>query len=131
MPTQIPAEAEDLVTSDVPVIVSYHDAKERIVSFPMWVEHADGVLRFSTPKGSKKVEHLRRDAGVGMIFTDRANPFRYLSVSGRVVDIHDDEDLATIDRLARRYIGTDYADRDEAREVVVIEPSRVTFSRGT
>jgi len=130
MSVRIPAVAQDLFTSDVPVIASYHDADGRIVSFPMWAEHDDGRFRFSTPLGSRKTSHLRRDPEVGLIFTDRVDPFRYLSVSGRVVDVHDDEDLATIDRLARRYIGSDYPDRDGAREVFVVQPSRVTFSSG-
>lgn len=131
MSDRIPAAAEDLVTSNVPAVVSYHDSGRRIVSFPMWVEHDDGVLRLSTPKGSRKTSHLRHDPEVGLIFTDRTNPFRYLSVSGRVVDVHDDDGLATIDRLAHRYIGSDYPDRVGLREVFVVRPTRVTFSSGT
>jgi PPOX class probable F420-dependent enzyme len=131
MTATIPTEAQDLLTSAVPVVVSYHDADGRIVSHPLWVEEADGLFRFSTPRGSRKTEHLRRDPEVGLIFTDHANPYRYLSASGRVVETHDDVDLVTIDRLAHRYIGSAYGFRDREREVFVIEPSRVIFSPGT
>jgi hypothetical protein len=101
------------------------------VSFPIWVEVVGANLQFSTPKGSKKTVHLRHDPEVGVIFTDRANPFRYLSVSARVVDVHDDVDLAVIDHLAQRFVGGPYRDRTGRREVFVLEPTRVTFSTGT
>lgn len=131
MAPTIPADAEDLTRTSIPVIVSFHDASGRILSVPLWVEHADGALRFSTPKGSRKTVFLRDDPEVGFLFTDASNPYRYLSVSGRVVDVHDDEGLATIDRLARRYVGSDYEDREQAREVFAIEPTRVLYSPGT
>lgn len=131
MPATIPDEANDLVTSRIPAIVSYQDDAEHIVSIPLWVEHDAGVLRFSTVKGSKKTRHLRPGSQVAVTFTDAANPYRYLSISGQVGEIHDDVDLATIDRLAHRYVGGPYAMRERARDVVVIEPSRVQFSPGT
>lgn len=130
MTQRIPEEAQDLLSSDVPVMLSYRGKGGRIISVPMWVEHDDGVLRFSTPKGSAKTGHLRRDPEVGIVFTDRTDPYRYLSISGRVTSFADDVDLATIDRLARRYEGGSYEDRDQEREVFEVEPTRVVFAPG-
>ncbi len=130
MPARIPEDAADLASSSTPVVVSFRDGRGRIIAIPMWVEHTVGVLRFSTPKGSRKSAHLRRDPEVGFLFTDPADPYRYLSASGRVVAIQDDTGLATIDRLSHRYVGGDYEDRDQAREVFVIEPSRVVYAPG-
>ena len=128
MEHRIPEEAQDLLSSDVPVMLSYRDKAGRIISVPMWVEHDDGVLRFSTPKGSAKTVHLRRDPEIGLVFTDRMDPYRYLSISGRVTSFSDDVDLETIDRLAERYEGGPYPDREQEREVFEVEPTRVVYA---
>lgn len=131
MTAPIPDDARDLVTSAVPVVVSYRDAQGRIISWPLWAEVADGLVRFSTEKSSRKAAHLRRDPEMGFLFLDASDPYRYLSVSGRVVAIEDEADLATIDRLARRYQGSDYEDRGPEREVFVVEPTRVVYTPGS
>jgi hypothetical protein len=51
-------------------------------------------------------------------------------MTGRIVDVHRDEGLAFIDSQARRYIGSDYRDREHPREVFVIELDRVNHSTG-
>ena len=130
MPATIPPEARDLVESDVPAVVSYADEAGRILSWPLWVELVDGRVVFSADRGSRKGAHLRRDPEVGVLFLDRHDPERYLSVSGRVVEIHDDPDSTMIDRLAMRYQGRPYEERDVPREVYVVEVSRVAFMRG-
>ncbi len=130
MGATIPPEARDLVESDVPAVVSYRDAAGRILSWPLWVEVVGGRLVFSADQGSRKAAHLRRDPEVGVLFQDRDDPERYLSVSGRVVDVHVDPDMTMIDRLSMRYSGRPYEIRDVPREVYVVEISRVAFMPG-
>ncbi len=130
MPTTIPPEARDLVESDVPAIVSYRDDAGRILSWPLWVEIVDGRVVFSADRDSRKAAHLRRDGEVGILFLDRGDPERYLSLSGRVAGIRDDPDMSMIDRLSQRYQGRPYPIRDVPREVYVVEISRVAFMRG-
>lgn len=130
MSTTIPPEARDLVESDVPAVVSYRDDSGRILSWPVWVEVVDGRVVFSGDRGSRKSAHLRRDREVGILFVDRVDPERYLSVSGRVVEIRDDPDMTMIDRLSQRYQGRPYAIRDVPREVYVVEISRAAFMPG-
>ncbi len=130
MSATIPAEARDLVESDVPAVVSYRDDAGRILSWPFWAEVVDGRVVLSADRASRKAAHLRRDPEVGVLFHDRHDPERYLSVSGRVVEIRDDPDTTMIDRLAMRYTGRPYAIRDVPREVYVVEISRAAFMPG-
>jgi hypothetical protein len=54
-------------------------------------------------------------------------PWHWLSVSGRVIDIRPDEDLAWIDRMSAKYTGQPYQ-RRSPREVFTIEVDRVSHS---
>jgi hypothetical protein len=67
---------------------------------------------------------------VAISVVDRANPWRWVSISGRVVEIRPDAGLAFIDKMSRRYTGRDYMMRDMEREIFVIEPQRVRSSSG-
>ena len=59
MSATIPAEARDLVESDVPAVVSYRDDAGRIVSWPFWAEVVDGRVVLSADRASRKAAHLR------------------------------------------------------------------------
>ena len=51
----------------------------------------------------------------------------WLSVSGRVVDIQPDDNLQFIDRMSRKYTGSDYQ-RRTPREIFKIAIDRVSSS---
>jgi hypothetical protein len=61
---------------------------------------------------------------------DRTDPWRFLVIRGRVVEMRPDEGLAMIDRLSHRYVGTPYRRRDVEREIFVIEIDDVQSRRG-
>jgi hypothetical protein len=48
-------------------------------------------------------------------------------VSGRVTEFRPDDNLAFIDRMSHKYLGTDY-ERRTPREVVLISVDRVSHS---
>jgi hypothetical protein len=55
------------------------------------------------------------------------NPWHWLSISGRVVDIQPDEDLAFIDRMSQKYTGKTY-ERRTPREIFRVAIDRVSSS---
>jgi hypothetical protein len=61
---------------------------------------------------------------------DPVDPWRRLSISGRVTEIRDDEGLAFINKLSARYVGASYA-RTAPREILVITPDRVRAYEGS
>jgi len=127
---QVPAELVDLLTGSTLGHVTVVTPKGSLVSHIMWVDYEDGRVMTSSRVGSAKGKALRADPRVSISVVDAANPWRWVSVSGRVVDIVPDTDLAFIDKMSRRYTGRDYVMRDMAREVFVIEPERVRSSTG-
>ncbi len=125
--TTIPPELQDLFDEPALGHLSYLNTAGQIVAFPVWVELDGDVLRISSPVGSRKGRALRERPQVSVSIVSTKDPFHWLSVSGRVVDIVPDEDLRVIDRLAHRYVGGDYQDR-RPREVFQIAVDRVSHS---
>ena len=133
MPTvidQVPAELVDLLTGSTLGHVTVVTPKGRLASHVMWVDYDDGRVLTSSRVGSAKGTALRADPRVSVSVVDAANPWRWVTVSGRVVEIVPDTDLVFIDKMSRRYTGRDYMMRDMAREIFVIEPERVRSSTG-
>ena len=133
MPTaidQVPAELVDLLTGSTLGHVTVITPHGALLTHVMWIDYEDGRVLTSSRVGSAKGKALRADPRIAVSVVDRANPWRWVSVSGRVVEIRPDEGLAFIDKLSRRYTGRDYMMRDMEREVFVIEPDRIRSATG-
>ncbi|MFI5255375.1 MAG: TIGR03618 family F420-dependent PPOX class oxidoreductase [Candidatus Limnocylindrales bacterium] len=128
--TTVPDELLDLVTTDCVAHVASINPDGSISSHILWVDWDGEHLLMSTPVGSVKVRNWRHDPQVGISVADKRNPWRSLQMSGRVSEIRPDEDLALIDRLSQRYEGRPYADREGAREVIVVSLDRVRAALG-
>ena len=127
---EIPVELLDLLTGSTLGHVTVITPRGALLTHVMWVDFEDGRLLTSSRVGSAKGIALRADPRIAISVVDRANPWRWVSVSGRVVDIRPDTDLAFIDKLSRRSTGRDYMMRDMEREIFVIEPERVRSATG-
>jgi PPOX class probable F420-dependent enzyme len=133
MPTaihQVPAELVDLLTGSTLAHVTVITPRGVLATHIMWVDYQDGHVLTSSRVGSAKGKALRADPRISVSVVDRANPWRWVSISGRVVEIRPDTDLKFIDELSRRYTGRDYMMRTMDREIFVIESERVRSATG-
>jgi PPOX class probable F420-dependent enzyme len=133
MPTaidQVPAELVDLLTGSTLGHVTVLTPKGALATHIMWIDYEEGHVLTSSRIGSAKGRALRADPRIAVSVVDRANPWRWVSVSGRVVEIRPDAGLAFIDKLSRRYTGRDYMMRTMEREIFVIEPERIRSATG-
>lgn len=97
-------------------------------STPVWVDVDGGHLIVNTAIGRLKERNVRRDSRVALSMTDFENPYDWAEIRGRVVEFVEGEPAeASIDTLARKYIGSDYPYRQpgERRVIMRIEPTRV------
>jgi PPOX class probable F420-dependent enzyme len=95
---------------------------------PVWFDYDGRFFRVNSAKGRVKDKNMRRNPAVALSIVDPSNPYRYLSVRGRVVEITEQGGDAHIDRLAKKYLGQDrYPDRraGEVRVIYRIAPDRV------
>lgn len=120
----IPDELAYLLRTNVVAHVTLTAADGSLVTHVMWVDYDGEHILTSSPTASYKSRALRRRPNVAVSVVDPADPWRRLSISGRVTEIHDDEGLAFINEMSRRYVGAPYQ-RPGAREVFVITPDRV------
>jgi general stress protein 26 len=127
MAASIPPELLDLFAEPALGHVSYTTEAGLIVPFPMWVDYDGALILTSSPVDSKKGRALRVRPRVGISIVSTGNPWSWLSISGHVVTIRPDEDLAFIDRMSRKYVGQAYQ-RRTPREIFEIEIDRVRHS---
>jgi PPOX class probable F420-dependent enzyme len=92
---------------------------------PVWIDFADGKLLVNTARGRIKERNMALNARVALAIIDPDNPYRYLQVRGRVVNITEEGADAHINALAKKYLGKDvypYRRPDEVRVIYEIEP---------
>ncbi|OAH11898.1 pyridoxamine 5'-phosphate oxidase [Streptomyces jeddahensis] len=94
------------------------------VSTPTWYVCEDGRVLISLDEGRVRLKHLRRDPRVTLTVLDTDDWYTHVTLIGRVTEMHDDDGLADIDRIARHYTGKPYPDRVRARVSAWIEVER-------
>jgi PPOX class probable F420-dependent enzyme len=97
-------------------------------STPVWVDYDGRHVLVNTAEGRQKPRNLRRDPRVAVCVIDPANPYRWVSISGRVASMEREGADAHIDKLAKKYLGREsYPMRrgGETRVIIRIEPERV------
>jgi PPOX class probable F420-dependent enzyme len=91
---------------------------------PVWFDYDGTYILIDSAKGRIKDKNIRRDPRVGIDILDPDNPYRHLSIRGRVVEITEKGADELIDKLSKKYTGLDkYAHRapGEVRVLYKIE----------
>lgn len=95
---------------------------------PVWVDFDGSHVRFNTAKGRVKERNVRRTPRVALAIMDPDNPYRYVRVSGRVVEVTEQGADQHIDALAKKYLGKDrypFRQPGEVRLLFKILPEKV------
>ena len=95
---------------------------------PVWCEFDGTHVVFNTARGRVKDKRLGKNPQVAIAVSDPDNPYRYLQVRGRVVEMTETGADAHIDKMAKKYMGKDsYPGRKagEVRVIVKVLPERV------
>jgi PPOX class probable F420-dependent enzyme len=99
---------------------------------PVWVDFDGTHVLVNTAKGRVKTKNLEREPRVALSIADPENPYRYLGIKGRVIEMTESGADAHIDKMAKKYMGKDtYPLRapGEVRVIVKIAPNKV-FTMG-
>jgi len=95
---------------------------------PVWVDFDGSHVIVNTARGRVKAKNLAREPRVALSIADPENPYRYLGIQGRVVEMTEKGGDAHIDKMAKKYLGKDsypFRTAGEVRIVVKIEPDKV------
>ena len=90
----------------------------------VWFAYHDGLLKISITKERIKYKNILRDPRLACLIYDQKNPYRYLQVRGRVIDIQEDPEYIFGDFLCERY----NRDPDYRYDPVRKKEGRVTVS---
>jgi PPOX class probable F420-dependent enzyme len=96
---------------------------------PVWVDYDGKYVRFNSAKGRVKDKNIRRDPRVSISLQDPANPYRYLAVRGKVVEITEKGADDHINKLSQKYLGKPvypFRQPGEVRVIYKIEPQKVS-----
>jgi PPOX class probable F420-dependent enzyme len=95
---------------------------------PVWVNVDGNDIHINSVKGRQKDKNMRSREKVALSIQDPENPYRYLEVRGRVVDVTEIGADAHIDRLAKKYLEADkypFRQEGEVRVTYRIKPEKV------
>lgn len=98
---------------------------------PAWYEYRDGLIWLNPAESRAWGRRCKPGARITLLFVDPTDMFHWAQVQGTVVERTSKGAEEHIDRLAQRYLGTDYRQHDpnDPRTVVTVRPTRVTGFR--
>lgn len=125
----IPESFHDLLESRAFAFVSTLGKSGEPQVNPIWFLWDGANIRFGLLDGRQKLLNLTRDNRIAIAIANPADPYRYLEVRGRVVEIVPDEGDAVFNAISIKYTGRPFdAERETfARFVATAEVERHTF----
>lgn len=95
----------------------------------MWIARDGNDLLMSTCEGRLKLKNMRRDPRISMTVFDKDQPYAQIEVRGSV-EIISEGGQELIDKMARKYLGTDFEwDKPGAVRVVLrLKPQTIVGS---
>jgi PPOX class probable F420-dependent enzyme len=96
---------------------------------PVWFLYQNGRFIVNTARGRIKDRNMTQNARVALSIVDPDNPYAHLAVRGKVVRATEEGASASIDTLAKKYLGQDkypFGQPGEVRVLYEIEPTSVS-----
>lgn len=129
----VPEAFRDLVSDDVRAFAFLatimEDGTPQVT--PVWFNLEGEYILVNSAKGRVKDKNMRARPQVAMVIMDLSDPYRYIQIRGRVVEITETGADQHIDALSKKYTGREkYSspnqDPDEIRVTYKIHPDRVS-----
>ncbi|MGD0676233.1 MAG: PPOX class F420-dependent oxidoreductase [Polyangiaceae bacterium] len=96
---------------------------------PVWFLYQNGKFIVNTARGRIKDRNMTQNALVALSIVDPDNPYAHLAVRGKIVHATEEGAKASIDTLAKKYLGQDtypFGQPGEVRVIYEIEPTSVS-----
>jgi PPOX class probable F420-dependent enzyme len=119
----IPAVVEAFLREPNPAVVATLRPDGSPISVATWYDWEHGLVLLNMDATRKRLEHLRRDPRLSLTVLDKDDWHAHVSLFGAVERIEDDDDLADIDRLARRYTSRPFRNRESPRVSAWMRPA--------
>lgn len=117
----LPENLQALLAKPNPAVITAVREDGQPVSVATWYLFEKDRIVVNMDGGRKRLDYLRADPRVSVTVLDEAGWHTHVSITGTVVELYDDANLADIDRIATHYIGKPYPDRERPRVTALIE----------
>jgi PPOX class probable F420-dependent enzyme len=100
---------------------------------PVWVDVDGDRVLLNSAEGRSWPKNLDRDPRVTVTVTNMENPYEYVTIRGHLAEKTTEGADEHIDKLAKKYLGTDrypYRRPDETRVKIAVEPDAVRHEGG-
>ncbi len=126
----IPEKLQDLLTDEKKAFVylgtSMADGTPQVT--PIWFNTDGDHILINSAAGRVKDKNMRARPNIALCIADPNDPYRYLQIQGKVVEITTEGADAHIDALAFKYLGKDkypYRKAEEQRVTYKIQPLKI------
>lgn len=95
---------------------------------PVWFNMDGEFILINSAKGRVKDRNMRLNPNVALAISDPKDPYRYMQIRGRVVEITEQSARQHIDQLSKKYTGQERytaASPDEQRVMYRIKPENI------
>ena len=124
----IPSEYQDLLKDETKafLFLATVNADGTPQVTPVWFNTDGGHILVNTAKGRLKDKNMRARPIVAFVIQDPGDPYRFVQIRGRVVEITEEGALEHIDALSHIYYGRPWNPIEgQVRVIYKILPERV------
>lgn len=114
----------------LPAIVTTLNERGTPEMTPIWYEYRDGHILFNGDATRRWIHRMEQTGRATFMVVSPKNFWRWVQVSGNVLEVKDDPGGDHINQLAHRYVGRDYSGKRDTRRSVVIEITSVKGADG-
>jgi PPOX class probable F420-dependent enzyme len=94
---------------------------------PVWFNYEKGCILVNTAEGRVKDRNMSDRRNVAIVIMDLENPYRYIQIRGRVIEISTDGAREHLHELSRKYTGRDFLiPEGQVRKIFRIKPEKVS-----
>ncbi|MEJ2011402.1 MAG: PPOX class F420-dependent oxidoreductase [Anaerolineales bacterium] len=130
MPVTVPSSHKDLVSDETRAfaILATLMKDGSPQATPVWFDMERGRFRINTARGRVKEKNMKTRRRIALAILDPDDPYRYMQVRGRVVEITEAGARDHIDSLSGKYTGNaEYQNyRGETRVIFYIQPDSIS-----
>jgi PPOX class probable F420-dependent enzyme len=120
----VPPEVSEFLARPNPAVIATLRPDGSPHSVPTWYDWEDSRALVNMDESRLRLAFLRRDPRAALTVLDDASWYKHVSLICRVVSIEEDAELHGIDRLARRYTGKPFGNREAKRVSAWLVPDR-------
>jgi PPOX class probable F420-dependent enzyme len=120
----VPPEVDEFLRRPNPAVVATLRPDGSPHTVPTWYDWDGERVLLNMDESRLRLKFIRRDPRVSLTVLGDDSWYGHVSLLGRVEELRDDDQLADIDSLARRYTGQPFRTRDSRRVSAWMRPER-------